>query len=142
MTFVVGTATPRVVRAAFWVLIAGLLVHLASGLAGHGADPLVGTWLYSGLELTAAAVVAFRVLRVPEQRLVWGLFGAYIAMTAAADIVWTALAVDGELAAGSPAEAVGITSRIRWPTPGSCSCCASAPGGSRARCGSTGCSLA
>jgi len=131
MTFVVGTATPRVVRAAFWVLIAGLLVHLASGLAGHGADPLVGTWLYSGLELTAAAVVAFRVLRVPEQRLVWGLFGAYIAMTAAADIVWTALAVDGELAAGSPADVLYYLSyplayagvvlllrqRARWFTP-------------------------
>src|SRR3954464_7215744 len=104
MTGVGGWTMPRVVRAAFWMSIAGLLVHLGSGLAGHGADPLIGTWLYNGLELVAAALVAFRVVRIPEQRLVWTLFGGYIAMTTAADLVWSVLAVDGELAAGSPAD--------------------------------------
>src|SRR4051812_19617506 len=104
MTVVVGRSTPRLVRAAFWVMVAGLVLHLGGGLSGHGDDAVIGTWLYNGLELLAAGVVAIRVVRVPEQRVVWGLFGGYVAMTAAADIVWSVLAVDGELAAGSAAD--------------------------------------
>jgi diguanylate cyclase (GGDEF)-like protein len=131
MTFVVGTAAPRLVRAVFWVLIAGLAVHLGAGFAGHGADPLVELWLYNGLEVTATALVVYRVVRIPEQRVVWALFAGYLAMSTAGDLVWSALAVDGELAAGSPADVLYYLSyplayagvvgllrqRARWFTP-------------------------
>src|SRR3954470_6679114 len=131
MTVVVPKSAPRAVRVALWVLLAGLLAHLAAGLAGHGDDAIIGTWLYNGLEILAAGVVAVRVVRVPGQRLVWGLFAGYIAMTAAADMVCSALAVDGELEAGSAADVLYylayplayagvlllLRQRARWFTP-------------------------
>ena len=41
-------------------MLAGLVLHLVAGVAGHGDDALMGTWLYNGLELLAATVVAQR----------------------------------------------------------------------------------
>jgi hypothetical protein len=131
MHVVLGRSTPPAVRVAFWVLVAGLAIHLAAGLAGHGADPLIGAWLYNGIEVLAAGVVAFRVVSVAEQRLVWSLLGGSVAMTAAADIVWSLLAVDGELDPGSVADllyylayplayagvVLMLRGRSRWLTP-------------------------
>ena len=85
-------------------MLAGLIVHLGAGLAGHGAAPLIGTWLYNGLEVVAFAVLAWRVVVGPDQRPAWALLAGYVGMTAAADITWSALAVDGELAPGSAAD--------------------------------------
>jgi diguanylate cyclase (GGDEF)-like protein len=104
MRFVVGRTTSWPVRAACWLMLAGLVVHLTAGLAGHGAAPLIGTWLYNGLEVVAFAVLAWRVVVVRDQRLAWAMLAGYVGMTAAADITWSALAVDGELAPGSAAD--------------------------------------
>ena len=106
MSFAIGKGTPSVVRAAFWVLLAAVLVHLAAGLAGRGADPLIGTWLYNGIEVLATVLLVARVILVRRQRLAWSLLTGYVAMTTAADLTWSALAVDGELAPGSVADAI------------------------------------
>jgi hypothetical protein len=39
------------------------------GLAGYGAAPLSGIWLYNGIELVAMALVVWRVLTIRIQRL-------------------------------------------------------------------------
>jgi diguanylate cyclase (GGDEF)-like protein len=104
MRFVVGRTTSWPVRVAGWLMLVGLVVHLAAGLAGHGASPLIGTWLYNGLEVVAFAVLAWRVFVTSDQRAAWALLAGYVGMTAAADITWSALAVDGELAPGSAAD--------------------------------------
>jgi two-component system cell cycle response regulator len=100
----VSRTTSWPVRAVCWLMLVGLAVHLAAGLAGHGASPLIGTWLYNGLEVVAFAVLAWRVVVGPDQRPAWALLAGYVGMTAAADITWSALAVDGELAPGSTAD--------------------------------------
>jgi two-component system, cell cycle response regulator len=104
MSLVVGKTTSRAIRAAFWVLSTAIIVHLLAGLGGYGANPLVGTWLYNGIEMLAVALVLGRVLKLPHQRLAWGMLAGYVAMTTAADIVWSMLEVDGELAPGSAAD--------------------------------------
>jgi two-component system, cell cycle response regulator len=104
MGSIIGKSTSRAVRAALSALLVGVVAHLSAGLAGYGATPLIGTWLYNGLEVVAAAVLAIRVVVDPRQRLAWGMLAGYVAMTAAADITWSALAVDGELAPGSAAD--------------------------------------
>jgi two-component system cell cycle response regulator len=85
-------------------MLVGVAVHFGAGLAGHGATPLIGTWLYNGLEVVAFAVLAWRVRVVSDQRLAWAMLAGYVGMTAAADITWSVLAVDGELAPGSAAD--------------------------------------
>jgi hypothetical protein len=114
---VVGETTPRAARVAFWLLLAGVLVHLGFGLAGHGGEALIGTWLSSGLEIAAAAVIASRVLRVPEQRLAWGLFCGYVALNAAGDLVWSVLAPAAATArelglAGEPVDEVARAAQL------------------------------
>ena len=86
------------------MLGAGLVLHLAAGLAGYGATPVVSAWLYNGLEALAVAIIAARVARVRESRAVWALFALYAAFCLAGDLAWTALAVDGVLPAGSLAD--------------------------------------
>jgi diguanylate cyclase (GGDEF)-like protein len=86
------------------VLLAGLALHIGAGLAGHGDHPLIGSWLYNGLELGATALLVARVVRVRRNRLAWSLLTGYVAMTTAADLTWTALAVDGDLPPGSAAD--------------------------------------
>ena len=131
MSLAIGKGTPTVVRSAFWVLLAALIVHLAAGLAGHGADPLIGTWLYNGIEVLATVLLVARVIMVRRQRLAWSLLTGYVAMTTAADLTWSALAVDGELPPGTVADAIyyaayplayaGVAmllrGRSRWFTP-------------------------
>jgi diguanylate cyclase (GGDEF)-like protein len=121
----------RGVRALLAVVVTGLVLHLAAGLAGYGDEPIVGTWLYNGLEVVALAVVLCRVVMIEYQRLAWGMLAGYIAMTVAADVTWSVLAVDGELAPGSLADVLyyaayplayaGVVlllrGRSRWFTP-------------------------
>jgi two-component system, cell cycle response regulator len=104
MSVAIGRSAPRAVRATLWALLLGVAVHLGAGLAGHGDTALIGTWLYNGLEVVAAGVLVVRVVVEPRQRLAWAMLAGYVAMTAAADITWSALAVDGELAPGSAAD--------------------------------------
>lgn len=68
---------------------------------------------------------------VDQQRLAWSLLGSYVAITVAADLTWSAMAVDGELAPGSAADVLyyaayplayaGVVlllrGRSRWFTP-------------------------
>jgi diguanylate cyclase (GGDEF)-like protein len=98
------TAPPRAVRIASAALLAALVLHLAAGLAGHGELPLFNSWLYNGIEVVSAAVLVARVVLVARQRVVWALFAGYAVMTASADLTWSALAVDGELEAGTAAD--------------------------------------
>jgi two-component system cell cycle response regulator len=131
MSFVVSRTTSWPVRTACTLMLAGVVVHLVAGLAGHGAAPLIGSWLYNGLEVMAFVVLAWRVCVMPDQRPAWAMLTAYVGITAAADITWTALAVDGELAPGSAADVLyyaaypfayaGVVlllrGRSRWFTP-------------------------
>jgi two-component system cell cycle response regulator len=131
MTFVVRATSPWPVRAACWLMAIGLVVHLGAGLAGYGASPLIAVWLYDGLELVAFALLVWRVVAKADQRLAWSMLAAYVGLTTAADIVWSVLAVDGELAPGSaadvlyyaayPAAYAGVVlllrGRSRWFTP-------------------------
>jgi diguanylate cyclase (GGDEF)-like protein len=131
MTFVVGSPASRALRAAFCILVGALILHLAAGLAGHGDHPFVSTWLYDGIELLATALLAWRVIRVPRNRLAWGLLTGYVAMSTAGDIAWSVLAVDGWVPPGSVADvfyygayplayagvALLLRTRARWFTP-------------------------
>ena len=104
MSLVVDRTLSWPVRAACSLMVAGVALHLVGGLVGHGAESFFAAWLYNGVEVLAFAVLAWRVWAVPEQRLAWTMLAGYVGMTAAADLTWTALAVDAELAPGSAAD--------------------------------------
>ena len=87
-----------------------LVLHLIAGVAGYGELPLFASWMYNGVELAAVVVLVARAVLVRQQRLVWSLFAGSVAMTVAGDLTWTALAVDGTLAAGSVADVLYYTS--------------------------------
>jgi hypothetical protein len=56
----------RWLSAAFAAMGIGVAFHAAHavlGLGGHGLDTFTGTWVYTGVELTAGAVCAARVNR-------------------------------------------------------------------------------
>jgi diguanylate cyclase (GGDEF)-like protein len=131
VSLIVGSTTPRAVRALLWVLLGALALHLAAGLAGHGDAPLVGLWLYNGIELLATGLLIHRVVTVRRNRLAWSLLTGYVAMSTCGDLLWSALAVDGVLPPGSVADiayyaayplayagvAVLLRGRSRWFTP-------------------------
>lgn len=131
MSFMLGRTAPQAVRMAFALMLSALAVHLVAGLAGYGELPLFANWLYNGVELLAVAALVARVVMVRRQRLVWALLAGYAATTTAADLTWSALAVDGELDSGGlpdvlyyaayPLAYAGVIlllrGRARWFTP-------------------------
>jgi diguanylate cyclase (GGDEF)-like protein len=131
MTPCVAKRAPWPVCVAGGLALAGLVVHLSAGLAGYGASPLIGTWLYDGLEVLAFGLLVWGVLAKRDERLAWAMLAGYVGLTAAADIVWSVLADDGELAPGSLADVLyyaayplayaGVVlllrGRSRWFTP-------------------------
>src|SRR5438093_647251 len=81
-------------RAAFQALIAGLAVHLAHALTGFGGatiDSLVTNWLYSGLEIAAVALCAWRAAALRAHRAGWTLITVGLLLWAAGDLAWTLL---------------------------------------------------
>src|SRR4051795_12518207 len=79
---------PIVIRRALFALVfAGLAVHLALALLG-GEGPVLD-WLYTGLELGALGLVAWRVAAVRSDRVGWALITLGLALWTAGDLCWT-----------------------------------------------------
>lgn len=93
----VSRTARRSVAALALLLVAGVAVHAAHGLAkadGSGSNPVIETWLYSAILLGAAAVCGSRAFLVRERRVAWGVLSAGLAAWAAGDIYWS-IAVEG-----------------------------------------------
>jgi two-component system cell cycle response regulator len=84
-------AAPLAVR--WWgvLLAAGLALlaaHDVAGLGWHGSDRVLGTWLYDGLELVAAAGCLARGLVRRPERAAWLFLGAALLLTTGGDLLY------------------------------------------------------
>jgi two-component system cell cycle response regulator len=84
-------AAPRAVR--WWgaLLAAGLALlaaHDVAGLGWHGSDRVLGTWLYDGLELVAAAGCLARALVRRPEWAAWLFLGAALLLTTGGDLLY------------------------------------------------------
>ncbi len=82
--------TPRVVWWALGVVFLGIVVYVISTQvrALPGRDVLYDGWLYPGLMLASAGLVAVRAWRVAAERWGWLLIAAGMACTALGDVVY------------------------------------------------------
>src|SRR4051812_47009356 len=79
---------PLVRRATFIAVVALLGVYVGTVVLGHGAGRFSLT-LYLVLLAVAALIVGARAVAMPVDRLAWSLIAVGLAMSAAADILWT-----------------------------------------------------
>jgi diguanylate cyclase (GGDEF)-like protein len=80
-----------------WTILAGtLLVQLVHYQfdAWPQLDRLLGGWLYTGFEGTAAAMCLWRAWSIRDERLAWALVGVAMLMWASADLVYTYVYAD------------------------------------------------
>ena len=89
----VPTGARRGVRALGFVLAAAVLVHAAGAVGGFGGN-VIGTWVYVGVLVGAAAICAARAALVPARRAAWGLLALALSSWAAGDAYWS-LVVEG-----------------------------------------------
>ena len=82
--------TPRVVWLALGVVALGIVVYSISTQlrALPGRDVLYDSWLYPGLMLASAGLVAARAWRVAAERWGWFLIAAGMACSAVGDVVY------------------------------------------------------
>ncbi len=59
------------------------------GLGGRALDSLVESWVYTGVELIAVAVCAFRAVSKRDDRWAWGLVTFGLVTWTGGDLVWT-----------------------------------------------------
>ena len=89
---VLMSSTPRVVRAALYVLVAALAIQVAHGFLGFAKGELltrvVEDWLYNGVLIGAALVCVARAAYVREERLAWSLIGFGLVAWSAADLYY------------------------------------------------------
>jgi len=78
----------RIRRALFVALFAGIAAHLGLALLGAGDGALLD-WLYTGLELGAVGLAAWRVVAVRGDRLAWALIAGGLALWTVGDLSWT-----------------------------------------------------
>jgi two-component system, cell cycle response regulator len=86
------SSTSRWLSGAVLLMGIGIGVHAAHvlfGLGGHDLDALVGTWIYTAVELTAVAVCAARVVRRRENRWAWALMTFGLLTWTGGDLLWT-----------------------------------------------------
>jgi two-component system cell cycle response regulator len=82
----------RWLSAAFAAMAIGVAVHAGHavlGVGGHGIDSFIEQWVYLAVELIAVAVCAGRVLKEPDDRLVWALIGLGMLAWTGGDLLWT-----------------------------------------------------
>jgi diguanylate cyclase (GGDEF)-like protein len=72
-------------------LVLGLVVYLArlAGGFGSGASALIDDAVYSGIEIVATALVAWRALARRDQRRAWSALAVFAALWTAGDLGWT-----------------------------------------------------
>jgi diguanylate cyclase (GGDEF)-like protein len=89
---------PCCVRAALGVLLIGVVLRGASAvLRDHpGRIALLDSWVFPGLTLLAAGLVALRAWRVPEERRAWSLIAAGMASWAVGSAVYATWVPDGQ----------------------------------------------
>jgi two-component system, cell cycle response regulator len=90
-------SSPRVRRAAFGVLAAGLALHVAQltvGVADGAFEWALTIGLNQALIFAAALVCVARVVAIREDRLAWGLVAAGIAAWGAAEVYWEVALAD------------------------------------------------
>ncbi len=63
--------------------------HAALGVGGHGLDSFAKDWVYTGVELIAAAVCAARAIRRREDRWAWALVAFGVLTWTGGDLLWT-----------------------------------------------------
>jgi diguanylate cyclase (GGDEF)-like protein len=89
---VLMSSTPRVVRAALYVLAAALAIQVAHGFLGIAEGELmtrvIEDWLYNGTLIGAALVCVARAAYVREERLAWALIGFGLVAWSAADLYY------------------------------------------------------
>ncbi len=79
----------RIAVAAIGLGVAFHAAHALFGLGGHRLDGFSKDWVYTAVELVAAAVCAARVIRRREDRWAWGLVTFALAGWFAGDLIWT-----------------------------------------------------
>src|SRR5947209_6052509 len=78
----------RAVLAAALALVAVQALHLLGAGSGAWADAFVDRWLFGGLPLVAAALIATRAALVRDLRLAWALGAAGVAAWALGNLAW------------------------------------------------------
>ena len=85
--------TPRLVRKAHVVLIAGLAIHFAHAAFGLGGaealEQVIGDGVYNAVLIGAALVCVARAWAVREERAAWALIGLALVTWSAADLFYT-----------------------------------------------------
>src|ERR1700722_6609318 len=81
----------RLLALAFAILVAILTVIAANAIFGIGGAALakpIKDWLSSAGYILVAAIVAFRAIRVREQRRPWTLFAAGLLLYGLGNVLW------------------------------------------------------
>jgi diguanylate cyclase (GGDEF)-like protein len=89
---------PCCVRVALGILLLGVVgFSVSTVVRDHpGRIVVLDSWLYDGLTLSAAALVAVRAWWVSDERLAWSLIAAGMASSALGDVVYAVWVPDGQ----------------------------------------------
>src|SRR4051794_3576217 len=72
----------------FGLLAAATLAYAAHAITGIGDESLFVDWVYSIIEIVAAAVCVARAVLVRRERAAWALIAANLVLWTAGDLIW------------------------------------------------------